>query len=47
MKETGRTLFYYNDQLGETDYEQRSGKVNPLGVLSYSRLSKGKERKNA
>ena len=47
MKETGRTLFYYNDQLGETDYGQRSGKVNPLGVLFYPRLSKGKERKNA
>lgn len=47
MKETGRTLFYYNDQLSETDYGQRSGKVNALGVLSYPRLSKGKERKNA
>lgn len=47
MKETGRTFSYHNDQLGETDYGQRTGKVNVLGVLFYPRLSKGKEKKNA
>lgn len=45
MKETGRTFSYHNDQLGETDYGQRTGKVNVLGVPFLPSSVKGEGKK--